>query len=98
MTDRLSPMRLTTKQVFEMALIEDTFCTVVAGLEPVGPCHRLVFVRPEPIFCTACDGSLVVVSKVILPVEELAALAEAIPQYLAGHSVQYDLSNVVKLH
>ena len=36
-------MKLTSATVVESHQLDDTFCSIIAGIEPVGPCHRLTF-------------------------------------------------------
>ena len=63
--------------------IDDTFCPEVYGIQAVGPCHRLVLATRDTNLIGGDEQTFVVVAKLVLTDESLAALAEAIPKYLA---------------
>lgn len=78
-----APFKLTSETVIEPCPIDDTFCPVVVGIEPLGPCHRVTFAVPQTIYSNDDERLVATVAKLVLTDEALAALASAIPQYFA---------------
>ncbi len=78
--------RLTSEPIIEPSLCDDIFCLMVARIEPVGPCHRLVFATPMLSYDNGESDKpdVQVVAKLVLTDEALHTLASAIPQYLLG--------------
>ena len=78
--------RLTSEPVVEALPCVDVFCPVAVRIECVGPCHRVVFASPAIAYDTGESDKRVlnVCAKLMLTSEALHALAQAIPQYLAG--------------
>ena len=73
---------ITREPVIEPTPIDDIYCTVAVAIEPVGPCHRLSFATPQPIYGHNDERALMAVAKLMVSEEVLRALLEAIPQYL----------------
>ncbi|HML93401.1 hypothetical protein [Methyloceanibacter sp.] len=68
--------------VIEPVPIDDTFCPVIAGIQPVGPCHRVLLGTLDAGLYGG-DETVSLVAKPVMTDESLAALARAITQYLA---------------
>ena len=76
-------VKFADNDAIEPCPIDDTFCPEVYGIQAVGPCHRLVLATRDTNLIGGDEQTFVVVAKLVLTDEALAALATAIPQYLA---------------
>jgi hypothetical protein len=83
---------MTEHQLVDMMGMTDIFCTTLAKVEPIGSgsCVRLVFAVPQDIDGRGTIG-LVPVVKLVVPVEELAAMAEALLMRRAASVPRVDL-------
>lgn len=61
-------------ETYEPCPIQDTFCTTLVRVERLGPCLRLVFAVPDsaPL---AGDPMMVVIGKIVVPADQIAAIA-----------------------
>jgi hypothetical protein len=82
-----------TTEIIETAVIDDVFCMECAKVERLGPCLRLIFAVPHTE--TFGPGYRIVVARLVIPEEEIAAVAAAL---LARPAQKVDPASLGKAH